>query len=76
MSNVESKQKHIDREVSSMNKVAGSITYFGKDHQISFMLKDEDKDSAELSFKMGFPIAGIIGAPFIANQGWAINFDN
>ena len=66
----------IDGTIKTFNCTCGTFTFCGKEYEMDFMVVSDNKAATLLSERMGFPVAGIIGAQFLVEHGWMIDFCN
>lgn len=64
----------IDGKKTIMNLASGKMSFFGKEHEMVFLIREDDKAAKLLSQDMGFPICGILGTRFMLEHDWMINF--
>ena len=66
----------IDGEVTEMKRTSATLSFCGTEHDMMFLVREDDKAFMRLSKEMGFPVAGIIGTRFMVEHDWMINFGN
>lgn len=60
--------------IGTTRKMArGNLAFCGKEYEMTFVVREDNVAGIELSKEMGFPIAGLIGTFFMAEQGWTID---
>lgn len=64
----------IEGKPTLVNLASGKLTLFGKEHNMVFLIREDDEVAKLLSQDMGFPICGILGTKFMLEHNWIINF--
>lgn len=64
----------IDGKPTNVDLASGKFSFFGKEHDMVFLIREDDEAGKLLSQEMGFPICGIIGTKFMLEHNWIINF--
>lgn len=64
----------IDGIGTTRKKASGTLAFCGKECEMTFVVREDNIAGIELSNEMGFPITGLIGTFFMAEQGWIIDF--
>ena len=64
----------IDGKKTDVSHTRGKFSFCGKEHEMEFLVREDDEAAMRLSEDMGFPIAGIIGTKFMVEHGWVLDF--
>ena len=64
----------IDGQPQKVTRVSGYMPFLGKNHEMTFLVRDDDDAGLMLSEAMGFNIIGIIGTLFMAENDWVLDF--
>ena len=64
----------IDGIGTTRKMASGVLSFCGEEYEMTFVVREDNVAGIELSKEMGFPIAGLIGTYFMAEQGWMIDF--
>lgn len=64
----------IDGKEIIASHTSGKFSFCGKEHEMVFLVREDDEAAMLLSKDMGFPITGIIGTKFMVEHGWMIDF--
>ena len=64
----------IDGIGTTRKMASGVLAFCGKEYEMTFVVREDNVAGIELSKEMGFPITGLIGTYFMAEQGWVIDF--
>ena len=64
----------IDGKKTDVSHTRGKFFFCGKEHEMEFLVREDDEAAMHLSEDMGFPIAGIIGTKFMVEHGWVLDF--
>ncbi len=64
----------IDGTCTKMTKAKTTLTICGRDHDMVFLIREDDTAAELLAKDMGFPVYGIIGTLFMAEHEWVIDF--
>lgn len=64
----------IDGKKIDVSHTKGKFSFCGQEHEMEFLVREDDDAAKHLSEDMGFPVAGIIGTKFMVEHGWMIDF--
>ena len=64
----------IDGKVTNLCRAEATLSFCGHEHDMLFLVKQDDKAYHKLSEDLGFPIAGLIGTNFMAEHDWMIDY--
>lgn len=64
----------LEGKVTEVKKVSCTMSFCGKEHDMVFLLGEDDGCAVRLAKDMGFPMAGIIGTNFMAEHNWTIDY--
>ena len=66
----------IDGKPKEVKPVIGYVPFCGKEYEMKFLVRGDDDAGIALSNVMGFTVIGLIGAYFMVEHGWVIDFAN
>ena len=64
----------IDGKKTDVSHTRGKLSFGGKEHDMRFLVREDDTAFLQLTNDVGFPVAGIIGTRFMVEHGWVLDF--
>lgn len=64
----------IDGHSGKADTVSGTVSFCGKQHEMTFLVRKESDAFEGLYQDLGLPISGIIGTNFMGEHNWMIDF--
>lgn len=64
----------IDGKKTDVSHTRGKFSFCGKEHEMEFLVREDDEAAKHLAEDMGFQIARIIGTKFMVEHGWVLDF--
>lgn len=64
----------MDGQPAEAETVSGTVSFCGKQHKMTFLVRKESDAFESLFQNIGIPISGIIGTNFMVEHNWIIDF--
>ena len=64
----------IDGNCVNATLYQGTLSFFGKEYETKFQVREDEGIFKQLSLCFGFPIIAIIGTSFMTEHRWVIDF--